>query len=243
VTRLAWLSALLVVLAALLQVTLVPLVMPGAARPDGVLVLATLAGFMGGSRYGLVMGMAGGLLLDLVTGRFLGLHLLIKGAAGAVGGQSARHVYRENAPVALLMVALTLFIQYSRMGRACRACAQDMGMSNLLGIDTNRVISFTFMLGAILAAVGGMLIGLSVGRLSPFIGFIAGLKAFTAAVLGGIGSIPGAMLGGIVLGLAETFAAGYMPSQYKDVVAFSLLVLVLLFWPTGLLGKSRLEKV
>src|SRR5690606_14639204 len=89
------------------QVTLVPLVMPGAARPDGVLVLATLAGFMGGSRYGLVMGMAGGLLLDLVTGRFLGLHLLIKGAAGAVGGQSARHVYRENAPVALLMVALT----------------------------------------------------------------------------------------------------------------------------------------
>ena len=116
-------------------------------------------------------------------------------------------------------------------------------MSNLLGIDTNRVISFTFMLGAILAAVGGMLIGLSVGRLSPFIGFIAGLKAFTAAVLGGIGSIPGAMLGGIVLGLAETFAAGYMPSQYKDVVAFSLLVLVLLFWPTGLLGKSRLEKV
>lgn len=143
----------------------------------------------------------------------------------------------------VLMVALTLFIQYSRMGRACRACAQDMGMSNLLGIDTNRVISFTFMLGAILAAVGGMLIGLSVGRLSPFIGFIAGLKAFTAAVLGGIGSIPGAMLGGIVLGLAETFAAGYMPSQYKDVVAFSLLVLVLLFWPTGLLGKSRLEKV
>jgi len=106
VPRLAWLSALLVVLAALVQVILVPLVMPGAARPDGVLVLATLAGFLGGSRYGLVLGAAGGLLLDLVTGRFLGLHLLIKGAAGGAGGQLTRHVYRENAPVALLMVAL-----------------------------------------------------------------------------------------------------------------------------------------
>ena len=117
----------------------------------------------------------------------------------------------------LLMVALTLFIARSRMGRACRACAQDMGMANLLGIDTNRVISFTFVLGAMLAAVGG--------------------------VLGGIGSIPGAMLGGVLLGLAETFAAGYLPSEYKDVVAFSLLVLILLFRPTGLLGKSDVEKV
>jgi branched-chain amino acid transport system permease protein len=142
-----------------------------------------------------------------------------------------------------LMVALTLFITYSRMGRACRACAQDMHMANLLGIDTNRVISFTFVLGAMLAAVGGVLIGLSVGKLNPFIGFVAGIKAFTAAVLGGIGSVPGAMLGGVVLGLAETFASGYMPAEYKDVVAFSLLVLVLLFRPTGLLGKPDVEKV
>jgi branched-chain amino acid transport system permease protein len=94
-----------------------------------------------------------------------------------------------------------------------------------------------------LAAVGGVLIGLTIGKLNPFIGFIAGIKAFTAAVLGGIGSIPGAMLGGVLLGLAETFASGYMPSEYKDVVAFGLLVLVLLFRPTGLLGKPDVEKV
>ena len=143
----------------------------------------------------------------------------------------------------VLMIALTLFIAHSRMGRACRACAQDMHMANLLGIDTNRVISFTFVLGAMLAAVGGVLIGLAVGKLNPFIGFVAGIKAFTAAVLGGIGSIPGAMLGGVVLGLAETFASGYMPAEYKDVVAFGLLVLVLLFRPTGLLGKPDIEKV
>ncbi|MBP0600153.1 high-affinity branched-chain amino acid ABC transporter permease LivH [Herbaspirillum sp. LeCh32-8] len=143
----------------------------------------------------------------------------------------------------LLMVALTLFIARSRMGRACRACAEDMGMANLLGIDTNRVISFTFVLGAMLAAVGGVLIALTIGKLNPYIGFIAGIKAFTAAVLGGIGSIPGAMLGGVLLGLAETFAAGYLPSEYKDVVSFGLLVLILLFRPTGLLGKPDVEKV
>ncbi len=142
-----------------------------------------------------------------------------------------------------LMILLTLFIAHSRTGRACRACAEDMRMANLLGIDTNKVISFTFVLGAILAAVGGVLIGLTIGKLNPFIGFIAGIKAFTAAVLGGIGSVPGAMLGGILLGLAETFAAGYMPAEYKDVVAFGLLVLVLLFRPTGLLGKPDVEKV
>lgn len=141
------------------------------------------------------------------------------------------------------MVALTLFIQRSRMGRACRACSQDMHMTNLLGVNTNQVISFTFVLGAVLAAVGGVLIALTVGKLNPYIGFIAGIKAFTAAVLGGIGSIPGAMLGGVILGVTETFAAGYMPAEYKDVVSFSLLVLILLFRPTGLLGKPDIEKV
>ncbi|KDE01435.1 high-affinity branched-chain amino acid ABC transporter, permease protein LivH [Bordetella bronchiseptica SBL-F6116] len=143
----------------------------------------------------------------------------------------------------VLMVALTLFIKYSRMGRASRACSQDMHMANLLGIDTNRVISFTFVLGAMLAAVGGVLIAITIGKLNPFIGFLAGIKAFTAAVLGGIGSIPGAMLGGVLLGLAETFAAAYISSQYKDIVAFALLVLILLFRPTGLLGKPEVEKV
>ena len=143
----------------------------------------------------------------------------------------------------VLMVALTLFIKYSCIGRASRACSQDLGMANLLGIDTSRVISFTFIIGAMLAAVGGVLIALAIGKLNPFIGFIAGIKAFTAAVLGGIGSIPGAMLGGVLLGLAETFAAAYISSQYKDIVAFALLVLILLFRPTGLLGKPEVEKV
>ena len=115
-------------------------------------------------------------------------------------------------------------------------------MANLLGIDTNRVISFTLVMGAILAAVGGVLIAITIGKLNPFIGFLAGIKAFTAAVLGGIGSIPGAMLGGVLLGLAETFAAAYISSQYKDIVALSLLVLILLFRPTGLLGKPEVEK-
>jgi branched-chain amino acid transport system permease protein len=143
----------------------------------------------------------------------------------------------------VLMVALSLFIKYSRVGRASRACSQDLGMANLLGIDTNRIISYTFIIGAMLAAVGGVLIALAIGKLNPFIGFIAGIKAFTAAVLGGIGSIPGAMLGGVLLGLAETFAAAYISSQYKDIVAFGLLVFILLFRPTGLLGKPEVEKV
>ncbi|QKV53299.1 high-affinity branched-chain amino acid ABC transporter permease LivH [Comamonas antarctica] len=143
----------------------------------------------------------------------------------------------------VLMVLLTLYIRHSRMGRASRACAQDMHMANLLGINTNRVISFTFILGAVLAAVGGVLIALAVGKLNPFIGFLAGIKAFTAAVLGGIGSIPGAMLGGVLLGVAETLAAAYISSEYKDIVAFTLLVLILLVRPTGLLGKPEVEKV
>ena len=147
------------------------------------------------------------------------------------------------AVTVVLMVLLTLYIRHSRMGRASRACSQDMHMANLLGIDTNRVISFTFILGAMLAAVGGILIALAVGKLNPFIGFIAGIKAFTAAVLGGIGSIPGAMLGGVILGIAETLAAAYISSEYKDIVAFALLVLILMFRPTGLLGKPEVEKV
>lgn len=143
----------------------------------------------------------------------------------------------------VLMTALTLFIGHSRMGRACRACAEDMGMANLLGINTDRVIAFTFVLGAVLAAVAGLLVGLYYGLINPFVGFVVGLKAFTAAVLGGIGSIPGAMLGGVLLGLTESFASAYLSTEYKDVVAFSLLVLVLLFRPTGLLGKPDVEKV
>ncbi|MBT3144828.1 high-affinity branched-chain amino acid ABC transporter permease LivH [Neptunomonas phycophila] len=141
------------------------------------------------------------------------------------------------------MTGLTLFISRSRMGRACRACSEDIGMTNLLGIDTNRIIALTFIIGAALAAIAGLLLGLYYGVVNPFIGFMAGLKAFTAAVLGGIGSIPGAMLGGLILGVTEALTSAYFPSEYKDVVSFGLLVLILLFRPSGLLGKPEVEKV
>ncbi|PID43005.1 MAG: high-affinity branched-chain amino acid ABC transporter permease LivH [Proteobacteria bacterium] len=141
------------------------------------------------------------------------------------------------------MTALSLFIAKSRTGRACRAVSEDMKMASLLGIDTNRIIATTFVIGAALAAVAGLLLGLHYGTANPFVGFIAGLKAFTAAVLGGIGSIPGAMLGGLVLGVTESMTAAYFSSEYKDVVSFGLLVVILLFRPTGLLGKPEVEKI
>lgn len=143
----------------------------------------------------------------------------------------------------ITMTALTLFISRSRMGRACRACAEDIKMTNLLGINTNNVIALTFVIGAALAAVAGVLLSLYYGVINPYIGFMAGLKAFTAAVLGGIGSIPGAVLGGLLLGVTEAITAGYFSTEYKDVVAFSLLILILLFRPTGILGRPEVEKV
>ena len=120
---------------------------------------------------------------------------------------------------------------------ACLAAARRRGDAITAGLP------LPWLAALALAAVGGVLIAITIGKLNPFIGFLAGIKAFTAAVLGGIGSIPGAMLGGVLLGLAETFAAAYISSQYKDIVAFSLLVLILLFRPTGLLGKPEVEKV
>ncbi|MVW74953.1 high-affinity branched-chain amino acid ABC transporter permease LivH [Pseudomonas xionganensis] len=143
----------------------------------------------------------------------------------------------------ITMTLLTLFISRSRTGRACRACAEDLKMTNLLGINTNAIIAMTFIIGAALAAVAGVLLSMYYGVINPYIGFMAGLKAFTAAVLGGIGSIPGAVLGGLLLGVTEAITAGYFSSEYKDVVAFSLLILILLFRPTGILGRPEVEKV
>jgi branched-chain amino acid transport system permease protein len=147
------------------------------------------------------------------------------------------------ATTAIVMVILTVIIKYTRIGKAMRATAQDATMAMLVGININRIISITFILGSGLAAIGGMLIASHVGQINYAIGFLAGIKAFTAAVLGGIGSIPGAVLGGLVLGLTESFATGYVSSDYEDVFAFSLLVLILIFRPSGLLGKKESEKV
>src|SRR5271166_6293987 len=142
-----------------------------------------------------------------------------------------------------LMAGFTTVIAATPLGRAQRACEQDIGMAALLGVDVDRVISLTFVMGAALAAVAGLMVTLYYGVVDFFIGFLAGVKAFTAAVLGGIGSLPGAMLGGILIGLIEAFWSGYFSVEYKDVSVFVVLILVLVFRPTGLLGRPELEKV
>ena len=143
----------------------------------------------------------------------------------------------------VLMAGFTLLINKTALGRAQRACEQDRKMAALLGVNVDRTISLTFVMGAALASVAGMMFVLYYGVIDFFIGFLAGIKAFTAAVLGGIGSLPGAMLGGLLIGLIETFWSAYFSIEYKDVAAFSILVLVLIFLPTGLLGKPEIEKV
>lgn len=158
------------------------------------------------------------------------------------------HILRSTQLVILLtttiiMVLLTLLIKYTRIGKAMRATAQDRSMAMLVGVNVNQVISMTFVIGSSLAAVGGVLIASHIGQINFFIGFIAGIKAFTAAVLGGVGSIPGAVLGSLILGLTESFATGYVSSDYEDVFAFALLVLILIFRPAGLLGRSTTQKV
>lgn len=142
-----------------------------------------------------------------------------------------------------LMIGFTLLISRTELGRAQRACEQDKKMASLLGVNVDRIISLTFVMGAALAAVAGMMVLLIYGVIDFYIGFLAGVKAFTAAVLGGIGSLPGAMLGGVVIGLIESFWSGYVGSEWKDVATFSILVLVLIFRPTGLLGRPEIEKV
>jgi len=143
----------------------------------------------------------------------------------------------------VLMTIFSLMITRTSLGRAQRACEQDRGMAALLGINIDRTISLTFVTGAALAAVAGLMFVLYYGVIDFYIGFVAGIKAFTAAVLGGIGSLPGAMLGGLLIGLIETFWSAYFTVEYKDVAAFAILVLVLIFRPTGLLGKPEIEKV
>ena len=142
-----------------------------------------------------------------------------------------------------LMLGFTYLITRTSFGRQQRACEQDRTMTALLGINVDRTISLTFMIGAALAAVAGVLVTVYYGVVDFYIGFVAGIKAFTAAVLGGVGSLPGAMLGGLIIGLLESFWAAYLSPEYKDVATFAILILVLMFRPSGLLGRPEVEKV
>jgi len=147
------------------------------------------------------------------------------------------------AVTAVLLLAFWFVVQKTALGRAQRACEQDRKMAALLGVDVDRTISLTFVIGAALAAVAGTLYMLYYGVVNFADGFTPGVKAFTAAVLGGIGSLPGAVIGGLLIGLIETFWAAYFSSDYKDVAAFSVLAITLIFMPQGLLGKPEVEKV
>jgi branched-chain amino acid transport system permease protein len=154
--------------------------------------------------------------------------------------------YKQIIIMVLTAVLLTIFwylVQKTSLGRAQRACEQDRKMAALLGIDVDRTISLTFVIGAALAAVAGTMYLLYYGVVSFADGFLPGVKAFTAAVLGGIGSLPGAVLGGLIIGLIEVFWSAYFSIEYKDVAAFSILAIVLIFMPSGILGRPEVEKV
>jgi branched-chain amino acid transport system permease protein len=165
----------------------------------------------------------------------------------SLGGDFHVTVSLLQALIVLLTLALmgvfTWLIQKTPLGRAQRATEQDPTMAALLGVNVDRTISATFVIGAALAAVAGLMVTLYYGVIDFRIGFIAGIKAFTAAVLGGIGSLPGAMLGGLLIGVIEAFWSAYFSIAYKDVAVFAILVLVLIFRPTGLLGRPEVEKV
>ncbi|MBF0301920.1 MAG: branched-chain amino acid ABC transporter permease LivH [Desulfamplus sp.] len=142
-----------------------------------------------------------------------------------------------------VMILLTFLIKFTKIGKAMRATSQDKIMASLLGINVDQVISATFVVGSATAAIGGILIASHIGQINFYMGFIAGIKAFVAAVLGGIGSIPGAVLGSFVLGWTESFFTGYISSDYEDVFAFIFLVVILIFRPSGILGRSQTQKV
>lgn len=144
---------------------------------------------------------------------------------------------------AVLMLILNYIINYTKTGKAMRAVSYDMQAASLMGISVNKTIAFTFALGAVLAAAGGVLYATAYPQIEPTMGTMPGLKAFVAAVLGGIGSVPGAMLGGYILGVAETMTKGFIDSQYADAISFSILIIILLVKPTGILGEKIRVKV
>lgn len=144
---------------------------------------------------------------------------------------------------AVLMLGLQYIVMRTKTGKAMRATAMDMQAAYLMGINVNRIISITFAIGSSLGAAAGVLVGIYFNAVFPLMGVMAGLKAFTAAVLGGIGSIPGAVLGGILLGVAEVLGVAYLSSSYRDAIAFSILIIILLIKPSGILGQRALKKV
>jgi branched-chain amino acid transport system permease protein len=143
----------------------------------------------------------------------------------------------------LLMVLLRFFIMKTRTGKAMRAVSFNLDAAKLMGISTDRIIAITFALGSALAAAAGVLIGMQIPKIDPLMGILYGLKAFVAAVLGGIGNIPGAVLGGLLIGTSEVMVVGYLSSTYRDAIAFGILILVLLLRPQGILGRVQKEKV
>jgi branched-chain amino acid transport system permease protein len=169
---------------------------------------------------------------------------MIRAETYALGGvQITNQNLLIIAVAVVVMFALQFIVYRTRMGKAMRATSYNLPVAKLMGIDTDRVIAFTFALGSALAAAGGVLVALAIPRIDPLMGLMTGLKAFVAAVLGGIGNIPGAMLGGMLIGLMETALSATAYSTYRDAVAFAVLILILLFRPTGILGSARTEKV
>jgi branched-chain amino acid transport system permease protein len=147
------------------------------------------------------------------------------------------------ASAVALMLALTLLVKRTNVGKAMRATSFDLEAASMMGINVNYVIAFTFFIGSALAGAAGVMNGLVYQTIQPYMGFGAGLKAFTAAVVGGIGNIQGAMLGGMIIGVAETLTIGYLSSTFQNLIVFAVLVLFMLFRPSGILGSPALQKV
>lgn len=161
-----------------------------------------------------------------------------------LGGVQISNVQLLIFGISLVLIVVLQFLVYrTKIGKAMRAVSQDKDTARLMGINVDRTISVTFAVGSALAAAAGILVGIAYPRIDPYMGILPGLKAFVAAVLGGIGIIPGAMLGGLVMGVAELMVVGFWSSDYRDAIAFTILIIILLLKPTGILGKNQSEKV
>jgi branched-chain amino acid transport system permease protein len=164
----------------------------------------------------------------------------------SVGPGNLRFQYVQIFVIAsavALMIALTLLVRRTKIGKAMRATSFDLEAASMMGIDVDRVIAFTFFIGSALAGAAGVMSGIAFGNIQPYMGFGAGLKAFTAAVVGGIGNIQGAMLGGMIIGVGEQLTTGYLSSAFQDLIVLSILIVFMLFRPTGILGSPVLQKV